>query len=310
MTNTDETKTTPLLEQEQTTEQSNFNLDYLIELVKNQAISGKVVDSIISFWQEKLKNKKDALYENFLEYFLFHASINTGFAYAFIYDPHKSQLLYEFGISPDNNIVDTIDGAPNLEYMKDINVHLDELEFKLFIERVEFNGQSFFIGVIPLDPKNRSALQTVKKIYSIYLSMYHCYYDLRLNNLYEKLIDNMSAEIAKCRKPEFPIVFLHLQFESFSKYINFAGDYFGYDLIMQIENELKNITSNEAVIYAVKPHEYILLFVDNLKTEVEPMFGRSMNVKNLLLNYHTRIYATSKIKLDMSDIWNKITKGI
>ncbi len=299
-------------EEEKTLRQVNsqFDLNYLIQMVVDQTINSEVADLMIAYWRGKLNNPEDPVYDQFLDYYLFHASINRGLVYAFLFDPHKGKILHDSGVSPDTNITETLTNAPSVESIEDVPVYLEQLRFRLFLEKVEHNQKSYFIGVIPLDTANHAALDLVMNIYQIYLDIYGGSHDLRFNNLYEKLVESMQRDINKNLKPEFPILFLHLKFDRFHKYINFAGDYFGYDMIAKIREELKKMTSGEAMIYPIKPHEYVLLFIDTEQEEVEPLFGQNMQIKNLLLNYRLRFYATSKAKLDMKNIWTKITKGI
>jgi len=289
-----------------------INIDYLKTWIEKNYIKEEIVEELLKYWDSRLSNPRDVLYENYIDYYLFYESVNSGIALSFIYDYKKNKTMHKYGIltSSIQKIIseikkNTIQKKENEKFIYKYH----DFEFEVWNQKVNYDKNSFLLCVVY--PVQVDISKTLKRIENVFMKFYLTdilHPDLRFLSIFEKINNEMMVDIRQTQEKKIPITFSYLKFEKLNRYISLAGGILVSEIFKGLkENVLERLEKGDKW-YVINPREYLLVSLNCREEELKKKYKRmNVKIKGLMLKYKIKFTTILDPIEDMNHIWDKIS---
>lgn len=287
-----------------------IDLSHLQKLVEQNKIDAAIVRSLLAYWQRRLEDKGDAIYHNYIEYYLFFESLRALFLAVIIFDKTES-IRHSYGIFPalGSAIVKSVSEQPGDGV---VGFAHSGHEYALYYIRSGYYDQEYTIAALALkEMLIDENLRRMKYVFERYYLPMSFSRDERIGNFFPE-VQNLIAEwINPTLKTRQPVTFTYLYFESLTKYVGLAGEHFAQDLIRELQADVHRILKDTDRSIILSTREFLII---SLNCEEEVLRRRFANAyfhaKSLLLAYQANYFCVREPVSDIHLLWDQITGNL
>jgi len=293
------------------------DFSYLKKLFNEDKISENICEKLLSYWDERISNKKDQLYLNYFDYYLFFEFIQCAVIGAFFYDLSEKKIFHQYGILNDikSEVLKTIKKQTDFENSEneDIDETIDFLyhseTFSCKIKKISSLEKDYIL--ITLFPKALEIKENLQRLERVFLR-YYLPDSFKPDERFYPLFNNMNDVILKKINPvledEKPVTFSYYKFENFEKYMEFGGEFFSRQLISEIQKEFLSRMKTKDTCFILSPREYLIVSLDCEMDDIKDRFSKlAFKIKNLILAYKVKYSTFFDSMEDLSEIWSQIS---
>lgn len=296
------------------TQYRNFHeisIDYLKKIIQTQSVPEPVLAKLLQYWESRLSNKEDPLFNDYFEYYLFFEFINSGILCSIIYDEKRKQIQHQYGILSDaiSDILEKVNAISKRKQNRFIYPYIhNDHEFSMWLKRItSFDKSYLLVSIFPKNLNIEKRLDRFERVFVRYYipdslrpekRFYHYF-----SNLKNKLIPDMNKFLIK----KEPVTFTYFKFQSFNKYIYIGGESLGAELITGLAYQLTSRLKSGDRCYILNPREYLIVSFNCEKDIMEKRFNKLIfQVNSLILNYNVNYFTCRKKIDDIADYWSEI----
>ncbi|MCX7632683.1 MAG: hypothetical protein N2Z22_05045 [Turneriella sp.] len=285
--------------------------------LRTKLLEGKIppqlAQDLLGYWQHRLGDKKDAIYSQYLEYYLFFESVRALFLAVFVIDLRTHTTRHSYGIFPalEASVQRALATAPNSESGALDFEHAGH-HYRLHYFRTGYHEEQLVVAALAFaDADVSENLRRMRYVLERYYLPSIFSRDERLRNLFAETQNLIAQWINPVLARRQPVTFTYLHFESLAKYAAFAGEHFARELILELQQDVHRILKDidRSVILSTRE---ILIVSANCEEEVlrKRFAGAYFHAKSLLMAYDVHFFCLREPVVDMHTIWDQITGNI
>lgn len=280
----------------------------LVPAIRENRVSVEFGRELLEFWRARLDDPSGLIREDFVEYCLFQESIDHGLVSATLYDTGAEKTSRHFGIFPEERAVEMLKqhfDFPELATQGQIFFEEQLLFFKVFPGAGGKKESSLL--ALSVEPLQEERFLYFEKILTGFEMNPYDEYSYS-NNLYLYLKEELEFVLHKTEAKEATFVYLRL--ENLKKYFDYAGDYFGHEVVHMALNQIYTNVSGEIICYVMQPGQYLVLCPGKTEDELKKSLRKmTIKVKSLLLSYQVNYYSTKLPVENIDVIWEELITG-
>lgn len=288
-----------------------IDLSHLQKLVEQKKIDATIVQNLLAYWQRRLEDKGDAIYRNYIEYYLFFESLRALFLAVIIFDMKTGNPRHSYGIFPTLGpaILKSVseqhgDGVASFDH----SGH----EYVLHYIRSGYYDQEYTIAALALkEMAIDENLRRMKYVFERYYLPLSFSRDERIGNFFPEVQNLIAGWINPTLKARQPVTFTYLYFESLSKYIGLAGEHFAQDLIRELQADVHRILKDTDRSIILSTREILIISLNCEEEVMQRRFAHAyFHAKSLLLAYQVNFFCVHEPAPDIHLLWDQITDNL
>jgi hypothetical protein len=271
-----------------------IDLGHLKDLVRDGKIDTGITEALLDYWRKRIDDKNDAIYSQYIEYYLFFESLRALFLSVFIFDMKGGGTRHSYGIFPALApvIFSTVAaGEKNAAGLMDLEYTIAALALK-----------DFTIG---------DNLMRLKYVFERFYLPSSFSRDSRLGLLFAGAHGVILDMINPALILNQPVTFTYLYFESLTKYVGIAGENFTRELLDELRTDVHRILKDTDRSIILSTREILVVSVNCESDVLKKRFaGAYFHAKSLLLACQIHYCTIREPVVDLHPLWNDITGSI
>jgi len=290
-----------------------ISLDALRGLIRENKISAQLADSLLQYWRKRLDDSNDALYADYIEYYLFFEAMHGLFLGLYIFDLQTSAVRHSYGIFPtlSASVFKTIDNLPDSS-TRSVAFEHGTHELRLHNLHCGFGNQNFLIAVLSVKDYDLSAhLKRLRYVFERFYLPSSFSRDERVALLFSETETVIGDLIRPALAQGLPVTFTYLYFESTSKYVGLAGENFAKELIQELQKDVHRILKDTDNSIILSPREILIVSLNCDKSIMQNRFASAyFHAQSLLMAFQVNFFTATKPVTDLGALWGEITGNI
>jgi hypothetical protein len=289
------------------------DVSHLRKLVADNRIDIKIAEALLSYWKKRLDDTRDAVYTDYIEYYLFFESLKGLFIAAYIFDTNLGSVTHSYGVLPALSpaVYKTVSTSLRGEQGA-VDFSHNGHTYVLHYIRSGYHEQEFIFACLSL--KDLDITENLKRLEYVFERYYlpsSFSKDSRVALLFSEtqnaLADIINPVIARGE----PVTFTYLYFESMTKYVGLAGENFARGLLEELQQDVHRILKDTDRSFVLSPREILIVSVNCESDIMQKRFQSTyFHAKSLLLSFQVRYHTVRTPVLDMYALWDDITGNI
>lgn len=291
----------------------HIDLSHLRQLVQEKKVESNIVQNLLAYWQRRLDDKNDAVYSQYMEYYLFFESLRALFLAVFIFDMKNAMTRHSYGIFPALSpaIFESISTGLNADTGV-MNFEHNGHEYALHYIRSGYHDQEYTIAALALkDIAIEDNLRRMQYVFERYYLPSSFSRDERVGNLFPAVEKLVTEWIRLPLADGQPVTFTYLYFESLTKYVGLAGEHFAQDLLRELKQAVHRILKDTDRSLVLSTREILILSVNCEEEIMRKRFAHAyFYAKSLLLAYQANFFCVREPITDLHSIWDQISGNL
>ncbi|MDH5718305.1 MAG: hypothetical protein OEZ22_11815 [Spirochaetia bacterium] len=291
----------------------NIDLSNIKKLLLEKQITVETTNDLINYWEEQISNKKNLIFHNYFDSYLFFELMKYSVIKVIFYDFKNDKILYKYGIlnDADGEILSSVknDGKRDEKLEKMFLFEHQNEAFGLWRRKItSHNFDYYFLALFPQELNIIVNLREISQIFLRYFlpSIYKP--DNRFMPLFEDVNKAIIEKINPYLESESPVTFSFFKFETFDRYLEFGGEFFAKEVIDDILNEFSTKIKATDNFFVLSPQKYLIVSVDCESDVIKDRFKKlSFKIKSLILNFNVKYSTFYKPINHLSEKWKEIS---
>jgi hypothetical protein len=290
-----------------------IDLGHLKDLVRDGKIDTGITEALLDYWRKRIDDKNDAIYSQYIEYYLFFESLRALFLSVFIFDMKGGGTRHSYGIFPALApvIFSTVAaGEKNAAGLMDFEY--GGRSYALHYLHSGYHEQEYTIAALALkDFTIGDNLMRLKYVFERFYLPSSFSRDSRLGLLFAGAHGVILDMINPALILNQPVTFTYLYFESLTKYVGIAGENFTRELLDELRTDVHRILKDTDRSIILSTREILVVSVNCESDVLKKRFaGAYFHAKSLLLACQIHYCTIREPVVDLHPLWNDITGSI
>jgi hypothetical protein len=291
----------------------NIDLTHLKDLVGEKKIDDVLVEALITYWCKRLDDKNDAIYSQYIEYYLFFESLRALFFTVFIFDMKTGGTRHSYGIFPAlaPAIFATVSaGEKNTAGLMDFDYNGQK--YALHYLHSGYHEQDYTIAALALKEISiGDNLMRLKYVFERFYLPSSFSKDERIGLLFPEVQNLIAGMVNPTLAEKQPVTFSYLYFESLTKYVSLAGENFAKGLLEELQHDVHRILKDTDRSIILSTREILIVSLNCEEDIMQKRFASAyFHAKSLLLSFQIKFHTVRNPITDLHSIWDDITENI
>lgn len=290
-------------------------------------LSRQRASRLVRYWNWRVTDNQDPLYNNFYDLHLFQALVQGNCLLAFLVHPRDLKVLTWFGIEAwlmtelTGDIREKVMEIPRSHegVWLEKSVPDEKQPWQVWVRRLSMvrnyqvsltrpdNHSEFLLFQVYYDRSGRQeSIANISGLYENYYLIRSFGAEQNFADLTSFIDEELRRLIRANRQARGDIVITIFQFQPFREFFRVAGEHFAREVMAEIKQMITGLLKSEDLFFAVSPRVYMVVSPDCTEEVMRQRFkGIFFQIKSIILEYKT-VFLKANQPEDLEEIWPRL----